>query len=613
MATKKDQSWNLMSIPPTGNDALPQFIWDLYETSSGERLNLDLPSRWLLNHALYRGYHYKGPKRKNFVNVNLFFANVERTKANITASNPKAEVKILDGHQDEADQILSARLDIFWNETSQRKKLASTVLNMELYGITIEKSYYDRAGRTPDNIIVDPFAFFPAPGVYEDLGTECPYIAHAYPMIVEEVEAKFNLSPGDVMVDDLYSVLGEERDDSRPQIATGQRIGNDSTFGRSSTVKRDNAGRAGDFKERRALVIECWIRDTNLEKYPDGVRVVTVTNNGNLVLSDMPNPNINWNMDQEASKKTHAWGRFPFYVGNSYVDTTSIWGFSAAEQVSDIALKVDEIISKAVNWVMRAMAPPLVIPKDFGITRSMINNSPNLILMPTKAGFLREAGFIPIPNLPNDFFKVMDILLGFFDRVYQIEDADRGVGPTGVIAASAIVALQERNATLLQHKITTIDYIVESRGKWAISHMMNFGSRPETVTVNDSPVEFVGSNLIGRQFSYIVESGSTTPKTSLQVAEQAEKLYVNQAIDRQAYLEALNFPGWKEIIERVGEGQLDQALQILVQAGLPEESAIQLRQALMETQGGPGNRTQNPPTAKTPSPGTPKSRQGERV
>ena len=92
----------------------------------------------------------------------------------------------------------------------------------------------------------------------------------------------------------------------------------------------------------------------------------------------------------------------------------------------------------------------------------------------------------------------------------------------------------------------------------------------------------------------MVESGSTVAKTSLQVQEQAEKLYEVGAIDRQALLETLNFPNWKEIIERVGEGQLNQALQILVQAGLPQENAAYLYQYLMQNQGGPGNRPQNP-------------------
>lgn len=88
------------------------------------------------------------------------------------------------------------------------------------------------------------------------------------------------------------------------------------------------------------------------------------------------------------------------------------------------------------------------------------------------------------------------------------------------------------------------------------------------------------------------------PRTSLQLRADAEKAYQLGAIDRQAYLEAIEFPRAQEIIERVGEGQLGQALQILIQAGMPEEYAQQLQQWLMQNQGGPGNRQQGSPQGR---------------
>jgi len=107
--------------------------------------------------------------------------------------------------------------------------------------------------------------------------------------------------------------------------------------------------------------------------------------------------------------------------------------------------------------------------------------------------------------------------------------------------------------------------------------------------------EFIGNQYAGRGFDFVVESGSTVARTSLQIQEQAVKLWENQAIDRQALLEAINFPGWKAIIERMGETQLDAALGVLVQSGLPVEAAQQLKVFLSQPQGGPGDKAQNPP------------------
>ena len=121
-----------------------------------------------------------------------------------------------------------------------------------------------------------------------------------------------------------------------------------------------------------------------------------------------------------------------------------------------------------------------------------------------------------------------------------------------------------------------------------MSMYQNFGRFKEPIEVDGETHYFRGSDTIGRKFNYVVESGSTMPKTSLQLEEQAKELYRDGVIDRQALLEALNFPNWKKIIERAGEGQVDQALQILIAAGLDEETAYSLKQYVMQPNQGPG-------------------------
>jgi hypothetical protein len=243
------------------------------------------------------------------------------------------------------------------------------------------------------------------------------------------------------------------------------------------------------------------------------------------------------------------------------------------------------------------MAPPLIIQKHCGITQADIESnlakSGRMILMPTVPNARIE--FMQIPNLPETFFRVLDLIVRFFDRVYQIEEADRGEAPRGVIAASAIAALQERNQVLMQTKTTSIDSLVEQRSRWAIGLYQNFGTTEDTVSVNGTTEVFQGIAFAGRKYGYVVEAGSTTPRTNLQIQEMAMGLAEKNFIDRRALLEVLNFPNWKEIVERLGENQLDQALNILVQAGMPIEMAQQLKITLAQTQGGPGDATQQPP------------------
>ena len=204
--------------------------------------------------------------------------------------------------------------------------------------------------------------------------------------------------------------------------------------------------------------------------------------------------------------------------------------------MGDLIVKINQIISKLIAYVINVMAPPLIVQKHCGITKEMIENqiskAGRLILMPTTPNARIE--FMQIPNLPSTFFQVLDMIVKMFDRIYQIEDADRGQAPSGVIAASAIVALQERNQVMMQAKTSSIDSLAEHRSRWAIGLWQNFGVQADLVEVAGEPTEFIGTRYAGRKFSYVVEAGSTTPRTSLQVQELSAALFAEGTIDQQA-------------------------------------------------------------------------------
>jgi len=230
----------------------------------------------------------------------------------------------------------------------------------------------------------------------------------------------------------------------------------------------------------------------------------------------------------------------------------------------------------------------LVLPQDTGLTEDDVNNNPGLILTPLSGASASGIRYVDVPSLPSDTVRLFDMLMGIFDRVYQIEDADRGDTPNRIVAASAIVALQERNQVLMRHKIRQVDYLIRQRGRWAISFFQNFGVTTDPIKVDDEVTGIRGLDLIGRKFQYVVESGSTITQTSLQVQEQAIDFFDKGAIDKQALLEVSNFPNWRRIVERMAESGdvLDQAAQAFVAAGIPPETIQQLLDYARQPQAG---------------------------
>jgi len=594
-----DDKWNLEKIPPEGHKDVAEFANNLFEIAKNEKDRLCKNDDFLSNYALYKG-------KSNSTPVNLYFSNVERTVANITAREPVGEVVDLDGYQDDAESILSVKLLKWWKDTNQQVKIRATARAMEVYGITTEKPYWDKVNNRPNILLTDPFAFFPAPGLYEDISEEAPYVCFAYLEHISKIEAEFDVK--DVVENDAYELLGTVREDYKTKKGRRESTGNYE----DALIPRTTKGDTSDKKMDRGLVLEVWIRDLSFKivteevideetgemrkfthkipVYPDSIRKITITEakaekkSSYVVLDDSANPNINPELAQELAAESHPWGRFPCYHANSYKDLISVWGFSAAEQVGDLISSLNDIMSRLIMYVKNVISPPLIIQKYCGITRSMIENNiekaGKLVLMPTIPNARIE--FMQIPNLPATFFQVLDLIVGFFDRVYTIEDADRGQAPSGVIAASAIMALQERNAVLMQAKTSAIDFIAEQRSRWCLGLYQNFGVMTEAVTVADEPRGFRGVDYAGRKFSYVIEAGSSMPRTSMQTKEDIVKLGEMGMVDQQAVLETLGIPGWKDILERTGENQLDQALQVLIQAGLPEEQAAQLGQYLMQ-------------------------------
>ena len=652
-----DKKWNLVNIPPKGHRDVADFAFSLFEIARIEKERLNKPQDFLSNYALYRGKQSIGnsiTKRAN-TPVNLYFANIERTVSNITARQPVGEVVDLDGTKDGAEEIFTVKLKKWWKDTGQQGKTRAAARTMEIYGIIPEKPFWDKEKKQPNVMVTDPFAFFPAPGLYDDMSTEPPYNCFAYLDFVDQAEKAFDVTG--IAEEDAYELLGVVREQYKSDNynTNTQRIGN---YADPMTRTHRN-DKLSDSKVQRCLIIEVWVKDTSTRTvkeetpladeqgfpvvdesggmlveqvseqeqiYPDGIRKITITRSKDekrskthsewMVLDDCANPNINPELELELAQETHPWGRFPVYTANSYKDLISIWGFAAAEQVGDLLSKIQTIVNKLVAYTINVMAPPLIVQKHCGITRAQIESelskSGRLILMPTTPNARIE--FLQIPNLPSTFFQVLDLIVKMFDRIYQIEDADRGQAPAGVIAASAIVALQERNQVMMQAKTSSMDNIAEQRSRWAIGLWQNFGVQPDLVEVAGEPTEFIGTRYAGRKFSYVVEAGSTTPRTSLQVQELSAALFAEGTIDQQARLEAINFPGWKEILQRMQAPLFEQLLNFLLEAGLPEELVAQVEQFIADNQDqltSQGSTNEPAPSTTKTSPGKPKSKQGK--
>lgn len=625
-----DHRWSLARMPPPGDPAVASYVGKLYEDARDEVHRLGMHERWMANYVLSRAKTTVVSRFKDILmggynsalSLGIIGANIERTVANITARNPVASVVATSGDQDASDTV-TAMVDQWNNEECQRETLAVSVKIMETYGTAIEKAVLDSETGKMVPCPLDVTAFLPAPGKYHDI-QKMPYCCHHYAQDISQIEARFPHLTDSVEELANYDQLFLTDREDRLIDSNMQGVGGDGQLGSGGydmhRYTRD--ARTVSSKEQKGLVVEVWCRDYSTRVvetmqtvvdeatgqtaqapvkeeqavFPGGIRLIVLVqgydknSSGYVVAYDGPNPNVNHGIPVEHLKDCYLFRKYPFAVSRSYLDTEMFWGFSQAETTGDIAQAVDELWRIIVRYLKLCLLPPIIIPKDTGLDKSQFAYVERLVLQPVSTNTANGIRFLDMPTPPSWLFQALDVLMRFFDRTSQIEDVERGDAPAGIVAASAIQMLQERAAALVRAKIQAVDTLVRTRGRCFISMVQNFHVTPEMINVHGAPVEIAGIQLINEKFSYIVESGSTVIKTEAEERQLAMELFTAGAIDQRALLEAVKFRGWREVVERMAEaGPLEQAMQILIEAGLPEELVQQLYQIAMEHQGGPGD------------------------
>ena len=614
---KRDKKeFTLAKMPQKDSPEVGKFFGELYEKAVVERDRLGMPTRWMANYVLSRAKTMNVSRIREMMlggysaslSLGMIGANIERTVANITARSPMASVQSTDG-EEAMSAAVSAMVDHWNNAEEQELTLGLSVKIMETYGTVIEKAVLNTVTGKMSPVPLDITAFLPCPGKFHDI-QKMPYCCHHYIADIDVLESMHPHAEGLLTeTGGLSELLLTEREDA--VIHDNQRGGGMSNLAATSGYSPNHysSGRNSDpGMDNKCLVVEVWVRDRAVKKepmadgsgtvdipvYPGGVRMVklakTSVAGAYFVLYDGPNPNVNWGLTPDQVSKTFLSNRYPFYVARSYTDTEMFWGYSQAETTGDIAQAIDELWRMVIKYLKLSLLPPVIIPKDTGIDKSQFAYIERLVLQPNSTQTSQGIRFLEMPVPPAWLFQAIDILVRFFDRTSQIEDVDRGDAPSGIVAASAIQMLQERAAVLMRAKIRAVDSLVRNRGRCFISFLQNFHTEPEVVNVSGTGMPVAGIEFLAAEFAYVVESGSTVIKTEAEERQQAVELFQVGAIDQVALLEAVKFRGWRQIVERMAEaGPLEQAMQILIQAGLPEEIVQQLYEFAMQNQGGPGN------------------------
>lgn len=590
-------------LPPEGDKRVGPAVFALLEEVIKDKVSVGLHDRFDKFYDLGRGKHWKqNVQGLSLVTANLLATHRTRTVNLLTDNNPTFNVhriKVTEDDERTFSKILRTS-EYWWTETEQQSILEKSVLNGETYGVCIEKVRFDLGaeygiGEVVTDVI-DPFHF----GVYPTKVTD-PKNAeaniHYYPINVREArrmfpEMKDKIKPDTEYLDDL----GQER-----RFSSGFSTSKSSTKTFTNVLNRLAPFFGSKTDSEELLLVECWVKDYTMvtqkepaidpltgqpmvdedgqpvmeeyevPKYKGFIRCVTCCNGG-IVLADRDNPSINPDVEDYMAQQTYLFDKFPFNVANSNTDNVSIWGMSDYEQLMGLQHEINKAISQFTSLKDEVTGVKLINPKTSGVPNSQITNGVG-VLNPN--GPNHGLQYLEPPPIPRDLIEGLKVYQDLFFLVSGAFDLEQAQTPgSQVIAYKAIAALIERASTMLRGKIRNYSKLIRERGRMFISLAQNWYTEERYISYTEDG-ESTSDTVIGAEMLVPVKlsvvSGSTMPKSMVQMREEALDLFAKGAIDSEELLKRLDWPEYKQVVARMSKGPVGLFLGKMMAAGMPEE------------------------------------------
>jgi hypothetical protein len=588
------------ALIPQGEAAGPA-VFDIVEKIIKDKDDKGLSYWWKRCYELVRNKFWKQSSDKYVLTTaNLIYTHFTRVVNQLTDHEPTFNVvPIGDGVDEQAIDkydILIKVIDYWWRETEQQDTYDDTVRNGETYGTPIEKYVFnmDLAEGLGDVevIPVDPFHFGFWP-LDAKKPSKCQMMVHYRPMQVSEVRRIWGDAADDVIADKkLIDKMGEERRSVSPMGDKALAGGYSATFSATSKMitGRNGAGTQPDDEDDIVVVADAWIRDWTQDtrkekdgegkdievsqpKYKGGIRRVVTCNFGEVILEDKDNPSINPELPDDLARKTFLYYNFPFGVGASIKDTTTVYGRTIFEQLYPLQADINVTLTQLKTLKDKSARRKLVNPLTSGVSNGQLTNSAGII-NPTNVMEGQGIQWLNDPGIPADLVNHLETLKALFFLVSGSFDMDQAkMGGSNVVAYKAINALLERSAQINRDRQRNYDKLLRTRGRAFLSLAQNWYTEerffPFEKDGKTYTLKVTGKDLIVPA-KLMVVSGSTLPVSVAQRREEAVMLYERGLIDDMEALKRLDYPDYMNVIIRKRQGAYGELMRRLGMIGVPE-------------------------------------------
>jgi len=525
--------------------------------SEGKKMR-DLSSKdWDSNPEMLKGDQLppSRPAHKPPAILNKLRSVSERKIALMTDTKPKFSVtpgKSGTGYPKVSD-ILKDTADAWWDDQNMDQIIARGLYYPINFGVMITKTRWSRTQKDIAVDMVDPrrFVFDPHISTPADLWKAQYVIEEEFPPL-DEVKMFYPQK--------AKAIKAFTQPKSTWETVKDRFIKGASGTGSSISKERERSDAVP-----RAWVRHFWLQDYTVtakevklpdgeteevfvRKYPGGRYIILVGED--VIVHDDANPY--WD------------GVHPYDMMDWYVDVDTPWGLSEISALKNAQTLYNKIIEVLIeNGMLMNNGMWIADYNAFDVDGwKQLTNIPGGIIKKRPGTEVRRD---TPAGLPPSLMQLATYLEQYIEKEPGILEL-QGKKPGQVQSGLGIEAMQQMAAAMIRIKSRALESLLQRVGQKFISRVIQFyttdrvlysigpsGDFKEYLFVRKHFHEALSAEALKdahRDFRFRVIPGSSLSMTKTQKGLLAAELMKIGAVDDQAVLEAIEFPNWKEVLER---------------------------------------------------------------
>lgn len=443
-----------------------------------------------------------------------------------------------------------------WQNNDHDAEIEKVLWDANTYGTGFFKTVWAKelGGGLGDQVArrVDPFTIYPDPQASSM--EELTYIIEVRNLSLQEIERRW---PG--MADKVINQSGASDTEQAPtavsQAPAQLPRANPAAISPNTDNRYGLPGQTTRLKvplhHQGVQVIECWMRNplrVDGNRVLDTWRVVCLA--GGVVLMNEPALEL-WEHGQ------HPYDRVVLD------DTGEFWGQSLVDLLTSPQMQINRILAGMVNNIDLHGNPVFAEDSRAGIGRTTITNQPGTRLTKSPGS---QADWLTPPSYPAQASQLIQFFKAEMENISGLSAMQRGFTPSGRNSQGVMDSVQEAAFVRVRSSLRNLERALRRVGVKQSSLICEYYDTPRMIallgedgaktSVNLKTDHFYLAGPDGKlpmRYQLSVAAGSSLPTSRQARASEADTLFAMGALDKEAVLEAHQWPNRQQITARVRE------------------------------------------------------------